>query len=129
SSGDVRISATDATSMTATSNGLSIDVDLLVISVSVSRATAINDVSLTTDAYIAGSTVTATNGDVTLVAHDDATVTATGRASSVSGAAFPVGVSLSVGGILVANSAQGGLNAYIDGSTVTTVGSGDVTLD
>ena len=88
----------------------------------------LNDLRGGATAYITGTTVTASAGDVTVSASAAQAMTASleSAASSSGGSKFGAGVSLAASGLIVTNTVIGGADAHITGSTLT-IG-GDVTV-
>jgi hypothetical protein len=128
--GGVSLSARDTSLVSAESAELSIDIDVLITDTSIAAAMARNELNRSTQAYLDASTVTVTAGDVTVLAQDDATISATARAASVSDSAvIPGGVLLGLGGIVAANLIRGEVNARITGGSVQTVNSGDIRVE
>ncbi len=131
-SGGVQLSADDDSIASAESTRLSLTLGSnLASSLSVAIASARNELDRNTEASIsAASTVTANGGDIELAAANDAQVSAEATSTSVTSTGpLPLSVSVSLGGLFVVNSLTGGVNAFIDGSNVHTVGSGDVQVD
>ena len=88
----------------------------------------LNDLRGGATAYITGTTVTASAGDVTVSASAAQAMTASleSAASSSGGSKFGAGVSLAASGLIATNTVQGGADAHVTGSTLTA--GGDVTV-
>ncbi len=95
-------------------------------SIGVGGAVALNDVRGGATAYIDGATVSVSTGNVTgeataaatLIAHLESAVSSSG------GSKFGAGTSLAAGGLIATNTVQGGAEAYVTNSHLTTAGTG-----
>ncbi|MHC4336124.1 MAG: beta strand repeat-containing protein, partial [Planctomycetota bacterium] len=103
----------------------------------VTGAAAYNDITNTIESYIKGvGSFTITNGDLTLSATDNATITANGVGAAVSvGAGSKGGVALSIGFSISHNTINNTVQSYIDNSALSApdntmdLNGGDITLN
>ena len=87
-----------------------------------------NELRALVESYIEAASVTTLNGDVQVLATENATLRASAESnvSSSGGSAFGTGTSLAAGGQIVTNLVLASADAYVLNSTVTTSTSGDV---
>jgi len=99
-------------------------------SIGMAGAVSVNDVRGGATATIDNSEVTATDGNVSVTASETATLKAVTmvEAASSGGSKFGSGTSLATAGVIATNVVQGGADANITDSTVTTDNSGDVVV-
>ncbi len=130
-SGGIDVKATDSTEATAESSPLSITLDTLTTNVTVGVASARNELDRTTEAKVAGGAdVEATGGNLTVEAKNQLRASAKADTTSVSASPTYLGTyQVGLGGILATNAILGGVLATVDGSTVKTIGSGDLKVD
>lgn len=124
--GGLTVSALDSIALLAESPTYQIDVSGLV---SLSAAVARNELSGDAEACIRSSTVTAAGGDVHVTAEWNAALRAAAAASSMNNPDDPAAVALEVAGTYTSNTVQGKVQAYLAGSDVHTLGTGNVLLD
>lgn len=124
--GGLALSARDSIALVADSPASVIDVSGLL---SLSAAAARNELSGDVVACIRDSSITAADGDVEVKADWNATLRAAAAASSLDNPDDQATVSLEVAGTYTSNTVQGDVQAYITGSDVATLGTGDVLLD
>jgi hypothetical protein len=127
--GGFTIAAVDKAVLTAESPELEVDLDILSSVTAISVAAARNSLNGNTEAYINDSTITATNGSIDVTAERDAKISSIAAATSlVADDGFPTALSLTLGGTFTENVLLGDVKAYADSSTLTTTGSGAVSL-
>ena len=128
--GSFTLSAIDRSTAAAESGGLSIDIAALIADVPVSAAVARNTVNRITDAHVLNSDVSATNGDIDIAASSDRTVSAVSLATAItSSAVLPTYFAVSLGGLYTENLIRGDVSAYAQDSSLTTTGSGAVSVE
>lgn len=104
-------------------------------SIGVGGAVALNDVRGGATAYIDHTTLVASTGNVIVQAAADATLSAhlESAVSSSGGSKFGAGTSLAAGGLIATNTVQGGAEAYVTNSHLTTAGTapgqGNITVE
>ena len=127
--GGVVILAEDNSSLTARSPGFDFPITVPDTPVSIDPAIAQNTFDKDIEAYIAGSTVSTTGaGAIDLDALKTATLLSAAHATAVSESVGHLNA-LSFAGTYSSNEIRGDVNAYIDDSTATTGGTGDITLN
>src|SRR5207302_2719663 len=97
-----------------------------------SGAVSMNDVRGGAKAHIDGATVTAAGGDVSVSAHEQATLTASlesAASTSTSGGLFGGGSETAVNALIATNVVQSAAEAHISGGSVTNSGGDSVNAE
>ncbi len=98
----------------------------------IAGAVSLNDVRGGATAYIDGATISVSAGKVTIEALANATINSSldSKASSTGVSQFGGGNSIAVGALIATNTVQGGAEAYVTDSRLTTTGpGGDITVN
>jgi hypothetical protein len=127
----ISVSVLDQASLSAKSPQKLFDVDVLGAGTELGDLSARNELNRNTEAGITGSTVTVQNGNVSVTAEKNAKLSAQAKAAEFTGTPDAEGIlrfDLALGDTLAANALVGKINAFIDLSTLTTTGTGDVQI-
>ena len=132
SDGAIMVSANDNPTIGAVAGALAVGVAAGIgggVGGSVGISVSVNDVNDTVSAVINNSTVTATNGDVTVQAIENGTIAAYTIGGAVGGGlGGGAGIGVGAAGAGSGNTITNTVDAFITYSSVTTVNSGDVTV-
>lgn len=124
----IRVAANDIAKATARSTPVSIDLSLLGANVTLGLSVASNEFNRETQAGIRNATLETSGGDIEILASANRRISAEAESTKVSKAgSAPVGVGVSLGGILVENRLLGDVRAIVEAaSKLKTTNSGDV---
>ncbi|MDA0839143.1 MAG: hypothetical protein O2857_15315 [Planctomycetota bacterium] len=130
-SSGVTVSAENAAKFTAESPEFLVNLDILSSPVSIDFSAGRNHLTGDTEASISNSTVTVTaSGSINVLAKRNLQVKARAETDSiVASTALPNSYSLSLNGTYTSNTVLGDVKASVEGSTVSTTGTGDIVVD
>ncbi len=124
--GGVSVAANDLAMLTAAAPEQIVNLDSVVLPVSVNVASAQNLLDRNVEAFITNSALEATGADITIEATKQAQLGAQAKTTSVA-ASLPFTGSISIGGTYSSNTLIGSTTAYIENdSDIKTLTSGDV---
>ena len=131
--GGVTLSAQDNSELTAQAGGIPIALDTLGALDEVDRLGAVNQLNRDVQAYSNAANIqTSGAGNVSLEAVRNARIQATTQAMELTGTLDPelrLNVDIALGGTVAVNTVLGDVSAYIQGGSVWSAGTGDISLN